>query len=425
MRAQSVKSYNKTEHHHKLPNHLQYTSFIKPSKNPINCHSSKVCACKPGLKERKLVLSLLTTSVFKAVDCVWKKPHTTQKTSSLLFMYFLVIPHADCYWIRLPNVSEKRGTNNTVNGTYWILWQCFRKHLGGKKIINHNIKNLTHTVMARESKSSAGKMYIVLQWKCLMEELTGIQTALKAWFWEEALMGTNPNLFRQQHEQAVGWPSTTALQAAQTCSAPCPSPAWPRGGQCPWHPSSAWAQGEQGQRPQQRTELGVPRGCSSKIQECRHTLQELSSTQGPCQAKPLHSCSHPGPGRLTDPQQCMFGTYITHHSHDKQPTPGFSSPPAPAHTWTVSVSSQHSHGHAWQNLDLCSLPWGNLDTVGWLTFAFFVWSFVLQRQLLCELVFVFKTFRGQFQNTQDKSVIANSELLWLFQAEGNEFVTMA
>lgn len=33
--------------------------------------------------------------------------------------------------------------------------------LGGKKIINHYIKNLTHTVMARGSKSSAGKMYTV------------------------------------------------------------------------------------------------------------------------------------------------------------------------------------------------------------------------------------------------------------------------
>lgn len=60
-------------------------------------------------REQTLVFSLLTTSVFKAVDCVWKKSHTTQKTSSLLFMNFLVIPHADCYWIWLPNVSEKRG----------------------------------------------------------------------------------------------------------------------------------------------------------------------------------------------------------------------------------------------------------------------------------------------------------------------------
>lgn len=31
--------------------------------------------------------------------------------------------------------------------------------LGKKKIINHYVKNLTHTVLARESKSSSDKVY--------------------------------------------------------------------------------------------------------------------------------------------------------------------------------------------------------------------------------------------------------------------------
>lgn len=56
---------------------------------------------------------------------------------------------------------------------------------------------------------------------------------------------------------------------------------------------------------------------------------------------------------------------------------------------------------------------------------FFVRNFVLQKQLFCEPVFVFKTFRGRFQNAQDKSAIANTELLQLFQVEENGFGTVA
>lgn len=127
---------------------MVYTSFIKPDQIPMNCRSLKVCAWKFDLKDR--AFSLLTTSVFKAVDCIWKKSHTTQKTSSLLFMNFLVIPHADCYWIRLPNVSEKRGKTG--------LWMALTGHwedapeitLRKKKIINYYIKNLAHTVSSRD-----------------------------------------------------------------------------------------------------------------------------------------------------------------------------------------------------------------------------------------------------------------------------------
>lgn len=65
-----------------------------------------------------------------------------------------------------------------------------------------------------------------------MEELTGIQTALKAWFWKEAFTWTNWNSFKQQHEQAAGCPCTTALQAATNMLSSMPQPSLAQGGQC-------------------------------------------------------------------------------------------------------------------------------------------------------------------------------------------------
>ena len=62
---------------------------------------------------------LLTTSVFEAVDGIWKKTNTTKKSSTLFFMDLLVIPYTDRYWIRLSNIPKK------TKMTAWVTWQLW------------------------------------------------------------------------------------------------------------------------------------------------------------------------------------------------------------------------------------------------------------------------------------------------------------
>lgn len=57
----------------------------------------------------------LTASVFKAVDGVGQEADTPQESSSLLLVDLLVIPHADCDGIRLPDVSEERNTSRRTS----------------------------------------------------------------------------------------------------------------------------------------------------------------------------------------------------------------------------------------------------------------------------------------------------------------------
>lgn len=96
-----------------LSNKAQTTKLFGAYKLHKNQHKLNsvslfnISAHKTFEREETLAFSLLTTSVFKAVNCIWKKSHTAQKTSSLLFMYFLVIPHTDRYWVRFPNIPEK------------------------------------------------------------------------------------------------------------------------------------------------------------------------------------------------------------------------------------------------------------------------------------------------------------------------------
>lgn len=56
----------------------------------------------------------LTACVFKAVDGVGQEADTPKESSSLLLVDFLVIPHAYCDGIRLPDVSEEKNTNRTT-----------------------------------------------------------------------------------------------------------------------------------------------------------------------------------------------------------------------------------------------------------------------------------------------------------------------
>lgn len=306
-----MRAQNHTMNQNTITNHLQYKSFIKSSKNPIKCHFSKACTCKFGLKEKKPVLSLLTTSVFKAVDGVWEKPDTAQETSSLLFMNFLVIPHADRYWIRLPNVSEKCGTNSTVSGTHWAPWWCIRNHLGGRKISNHLIKNLTHSVMAGESKSSAGRCTLCFNGSMSHGGAHVNTNCSESLAWEGGTP-VNWDLFQQQHSRLWAGSPPQLSEQPQACSAPCPSPACPKGTML-WHPCSVWGQQEQGQQPQcragARSSLGLLLWAPGM--QCREPSRH-------CQAKASPSCSCPSPGRLTDPQWGMAGTLLTPQS----PQPG-------------------------------------------------------------------------------------------------------
>lgn len=57
----------------------------------------------------------LTASVFKAVDGVGQEADTPKESSSLLLVDLLVIPHADCDGIRLPDVSEEKNTSRATS----------------------------------------------------------------------------------------------------------------------------------------------------------------------------------------------------------------------------------------------------------------------------------------------------------------------
>lgn len=54
--------------------------------------------------------NLLTASVFEAIDGIGKKTNTTKKSSTLLLMDLLMIPHADRDGIRLPNIPKRQTT---------------------------------------------------------------------------------------------------------------------------------------------------------------------------------------------------------------------------------------------------------------------------------------------------------------------------
>lgn len=49
---------------------------------------------------------VLTSGVFQPADGIGQQPHTAQKASPLLLVNFLVVPHADSYRIRFPDISE-------------------------------------------------------------------------------------------------------------------------------------------------------------------------------------------------------------------------------------------------------------------------------------------------------------------------------
>lgn len=151
-----------------------------------------------------------------------------------------------------------------------------------------------------------------------MEELTRIQTALKAWFWEEAFMWPNQNLFKQQHEQPAGRPSTSALQAATNMLSSMPQLSLSQGRAM--LTASQQRLGSVGAG----TAVPAPRQGPQALQGL---LLQAPRMQGPpcrCFRAPrtmsgqaITQLQLTKPWRLIYPQQCMFGTYITHHSHDK------------------------------------------------------------------------------------------------------------
>lgn len=59
---------------------------------------------------------ILTACVFEAVDGVGEEPHTAQKASALLFVDFLMVPHANSDGVQLPDVSVQRH-NMALNQT--------------------------------------------------------------------------------------------------------------------------------------------------------------------------------------------------------------------------------------------------------------------------------------------------------------------
>jgi len=48
---------------------------------------------------------LLTACVLEALNCVGHDTNTTQESSALLFVNFLMVPHTDCNAITLANVT--------------------------------------------------------------------------------------------------------------------------------------------------------------------------------------------------------------------------------------------------------------------------------------------------------------------------------
>lgn len=153
-------------------------------------------------------------------------------------------------------------------------------------------------------------------------------------------------------------PQPQLSKQPQTCPAPCPSPACAKGCNARGIPAVSGGSRSRDSGPSARQESGAPamQGCPAGAPQ--H-----------CQAKPSHSCSYLSPRRLTDPGNVCLG----HTSHltatASRALAGMCHVPL-LPLLTLGLSLQHFHGHAWQNLHLCSLPWGNLDTVGCFTFTF-------------------------------------------------------
>lgn len=215
-----------------------------------------------------------------------------------------------------------------------------------------------------------------------MEELTWIQTALKAWLWighsrEPTKICSNSNTSRLQ-----AGPRPQLSKQPQTCSAPCSSPACPKGGNA----------------------CGIPAVCGgSRSREGSGVAPPSPRNAGiPCRCSPALSGQATAAGTWAPGGWVTLGNVCLGQHHASQPwqaaPTGFrgcaSFPSCPCSLGTLL---QHSHGHAWQNLDLCSLPWGNLDTLGCFTFAFFIWSFVFRGNYFASLFLFSKLSEDNFK----------------------------
>lgn len=104
----------------------------------------------------------LTASVFKAVDGVGQEADTPQESSSLLFVDLLVIPHADCDGIRLPDVSEEknmsRGTSLAFSDKWFSPRHGYAKLLWRLEAIQDVQRRTTDSAQCSASLTTSGNM---------------------------------------------------------------------------------------------------------------------------------------------------------------------------------------------------------------------------------------------------------------------------
>lgn len=209
-----------------------------------------------------------------------------------------------------------------------------------------------------------------------MEELTSIQTALKAWFWighsrEPTKICSNSNTSRLQ-----AGPRPQLSKQPQTCSAPCSSPACPEGGNACGIPAESG-----GSRSRDRSREGIGAAPPSP-----------RNAGIPCRYSPALSGQATAAGSWAPWGWVSLGNAcLGHTSHitalTSSPT-GFRClipllPLLAAFPWTCLAKPRSVF-----------TALGKPGHSRLFYFCFFHLKLCFQRQLLCELVFVFKTFRG-------------------------------
>lgn len=139
----------------------------------------------------------LTASVFKAVDGIGQEADTPQESSSLLFVDLLVIPHADCDGIRLPDVSEEKNTSRGTSLAFSDKWfsprHGYSKLLLRLEAIQDVQRKTTDSVQCSASLTASGSMlpeaddiesHTVSHWRCLGKTFVDImrrqRTAMSA-----------------------------------------------------------------------------------------------------------------------------------------------------------------------------------------------------------------------------------------------------
>lgn len=200
-----------------------------------------------------------------------------------------------------------------------------------------------------------------------MEKLTWTQTALKAdsgrgHSREPTEICSNSNTSRLRAGPAPQLP-----EQPQHAQPQAPAQPLPRGGNARGIPAVSGGSGSRDSSPSAGQEPGALGGCSCKPQECRDPQHPAVSGQATTQLQLPERREADLPSGMH-----VWDTHDTLQPH-QQATWGLA---GMCHVPLLPrvLSSQHSHGCAWQNLDLCALPWGNLDTAGCFTSAFFLFE---------------------------------------------------